>query len=55
MSEASPRPWSVLVEETSAGASIKIVDARGGVVCLMKSAGGRKQANADLIVQAVNQ
>ncbi len=48
--EISPRPWIVRVE----GGSVKIVDARGGVVALMKHAGGRKLDNARALAVAVN-
>ncbi len=52
--EASPRPWQWVVETSPNGDSVKIVDARGGVVALIKAGGGRKRANAALIVLAVN-
>ena len=52
--DASPRPWDVRVDETPSGQSFKIVDARGGVVALMKSAGGKKHGNSVLICEAVN-
>lgn len=52
--EASPKPWAVKVEPGKFGDSVKIVDARGGVVALMKAGGGRKLANAREIVEKVN-
>ena len=53
--EASPKPWTMSIDCGGAnGDSVKIVDARGGVVCLMKAAGGRKLGNAAEIVEAVN-
>lgn len=50
----SPKPWAVEITKTPSGESVKIVDARGGVVALVKNGGGRKRANAERIVSAVN-
>jgi len=54
MSDTSPRPWSIHSISAKSGTTIQIIDARGGVVALMKAGGGRKADNAHLIVQAVN-
>lgn len=50
----SPTPWSVRVLNDTVGKSVSILDARGGVVALMKHGGGRKEENANAIVEAMN-
>lgn len=52
--DGSPLPWKTVNERTANGVSIKIVDANGGVVALLKNGGGRKIENAALIIRAVN-
>ena len=49
-------PWSIRSRpmRSETGLRYEIIDARGGVVALMKAAGGRKAENARAIVDAVN-
>ena len=50
----SALPWSIRSKPVPTGFRYEIIDARGGVVALMKAAGGRKAENARAIVDAVN-
>jgi hypothetical protein len=51
----SPLPWAVRASIGGAnGDSVAVVDKNGGVVCLMKNAGGRKLENAIFLVETVN-
>ena len=50
----SALPWSIRTKPVPTGIQTQIIDARGGVVALMKAAGGRKAENARAIVDAVN-
>lgn len=51
---SSPRPWSIRTKSTPNGDSLSIVCRNGGVVAVLKNAGGRKLSNAAVIVAAVN-
>ena len=50
----SALPWTVRTKPVPTGHSIQIVDARGGVVALMKAGGARKMNSALAIVEAMN-
>jgi hypothetical protein len=56
VSVISQTPWTVKIEAVGVDQqSVKILNATGGVVALMKNGGGRKVANAHLIVEKINE
>jgi hypothetical protein len=50
----SPLPWRKARIVTKEGVSIKLVDAAGEEVAVMRTANGRKEPNADMLLTAVN-
>ena len=51
MTGISQGPWALQVAPGDSAGAVKVVSATGGVVALMKAAGGRKVENARAVVE----